>query len=93
MRQMAVAATLSEGRIHVENPWLAFLFNFIFAGAGFVYLGKLGWALADFVGTIAVGVFIAYFHHDWIRLASIALPIINGVIAYSTANKMNAEAR
>jgi hypothetical protein len=26
-------------------------------------------------------------------LASIALPIINGVIAYSTANKMNAEAR
>ena len=39
----------------MKKPWVAFLCNFLLAGAGFAYLGKWMWAVADLFVTLLIG--------------------------------------
>jgi len=73
----------------MKKPWLANLLNFFLAGAGFAYLGRWAWAVADLIGTIALAMLIHHFYPASLNVFAIASAVINGVLAHSTAVKMN----
>lgn len=75
----------------MKKPWLAFLLNMLFAGLGFVYLGKWAWAVLNLVAALAVGYVVYLYAPAQVSIASIVVPAINGSIAMSVANDMNAK--
>ena len=76
----------------VKKPWLAFVLNFLLAGAGLAYLGLWAWAFVNLIVALAAGVCLAFFFPSsqlgWLE---IMLPVINGVVAQAIAKSMNAE--
>lgn len=75
----------------MKKPWLAFLLNFLIAGAGFAYLGKWIWAGINLVGSIAVGIVFVHYAPDSINIVSMVIGALNGGIASSAAQSMNAK--
>jgi len=74
----------------MKKPWVVFLCNFLLAGAGFVYLGKWKWAVADFLITIMLGVALYRLFSDSFSWISAAIPATNGVLAMNMARYWNA---
>jgi hypothetical protein len=75
----------------MKKPWLAFLLNFLLAGAGFVYLGKWAWAVINLCAAIAVGFIFLRYAPDSVYLFSAVAPVVNGSIAMSVAKSMNVQ--
>lgn len=75
----------------MKKPWLAFLLNFLFAGAGLAYLGKWKWAALNLVCTLAVGFVVAYYAASQVSVISAVIGALNGGIASSIAKSMNAK--
>jgi hypothetical protein len=75
----------------MKKPWLAFLLNFLISGLGFAYLGKWAWAVINLVAALAVGIGIYYVVPNSVNMASVVVGVINGSIAMSVANAMNAK--
>jgi uncharacterized membrane protein YjjP (DUF1212 family) len=75
----------------MKKPWLAFLLNFLLAGAGFVYLGKWTWAAINFFGAIAVGLAFAHYAPGQLGIVSAAVGALSGGLAKSAAQSMNAK--
>lgn len=75
----------------MKKPWLAFLINFLVAGAGFAYLGKWKWAAINFFGAIAVGLVFFHYAPDRINIVSAAMGALNGGLARSAAQSVNAK--
>jgi hypothetical protein len=82
---------IQEG--NVKKPWLAFLLNFLVAGAGFAYLGKWKWAAINFVAAFAAGIIIALYFPDAMSIAAPLVAAIDGSIAMSAAREMNAKSK
>lgn len=74
----------------MKKPWLAFLLNFLIAGAGFAYLGKWAWAGMNFVAAIAIGLIVYRLSPDSLNTASIIVAAASGSVAMTTAKTMNA---
>ena len=76
----------------MKKPWLAFVLNFLLAGAGMAYLGMWAWAVVNLIVALAAGVCMALFvpssQLGWLE---IVLPVVNGVIAQTVAKTMNAK--
>jgi hypothetical protein len=77
----------------MKKPWVAFVLNFLLAGAGFVYLGNWVWALVDFFVTIFVGVAVYYLFPSSFSWISAAVPGINGVLAMNMARLWNSRGK
>jgi uncharacterized membrane protein YjjP (DUF1212 family) len=77
--------------LKMKKPWIAFLLNFLVAGAGFAYLGKWAWAGINFGAAIAVGIVLYYLSPDSVSTASIVVAATSGSLAMSTAKSMNAK--
>ncbi len=76
----------------MKKPWLAFLLNFLLAGAGLAYLGKWAWGFVNLVVVVALGFILTrYVPSDQLAWVYIALPVINGVFAQSLAQSRNAK--
>lgn len=75
----------------MKKPWLAFLLSLLVAGAGIAYLGKWGWAVLNLAAALAVGVLLVLYAPNLLNMAYIVVPVINGSIAMSIANDMNAK--
>ena len=73
----------------MKKPWVAFLLNFILAGAGIAYLGMWGWAAVNLAVTLGIGFVLAFRFPDAISVASTVIPVMNGVIAMQIAKQMN----
>ena len=73
----------------MKKPWLAFLCNFLLAGAGFVYLGKWAWAAADFLITITIGVVLYRLFPDQAMWLTAAIPASNGLLAMNMTKLWN----
>jgi TIR domain len=74
-----------------KKPMLAFVLNFLVAGLGFVYLGKLKWAALNLVGAMIVGVFTVSLAPDSLGVVGAVIAAIDGGIAKAVADKMNAQ--
>jgi hypothetical protein len=74
----------------MKNRWLAAFLNFLLAGLGFVYLRKWAWAALDFIVTISIGMLLAFKFPSAIQTATIAIPVMNAVLAMQVAQQMNA---
>ena len=76
----------------MKKPWLAFLLNFLLAGAGIAYLGKWGWAFVNLILVVALAVVLTRFvpseQLGWVYMA---VPVVNGVLAQSLAQSRNAK--
>lgn len=76
----------------MKKPWLAFLLNFLLAGAGLAYLGLWLWAVVNLLVTVACGFGMFFYvpasQQSWIE---ILLPVINGIIAQAIAQSKNAK--
>jgi hypothetical protein len=75
----------------MKKPWLAFLLNFLISGAGFAYLGKWAWAAINLGAALAVGIGVYYLAPNSVNMVSVVVGVINGSIAMSVANSMNAK--
>ena len=75
----------------MKKPWLAFLRNFLFAGAGFAYLGQWMWAVVNFFVAVALGFVIVHYIPASLSTASAVVAAVNGSIAMSAAKSMNAK--
>ncbi len=75
----------------MKKPWIAFLLNFLLAGAGFAYLGKWAWAGINLVAAIVVGIIVYHFSPDSMSTASIVVGATSGSLAMSTARAINAK--
>jgi len=73
----------------MKKPWLAFLCNFLLAGAGFVYLGKWTWAVVDLFVTLILGLLLYRFFPDQFTWLTAAIPATNGVLAMNIAKLEN----
>lgn len=76
----------------MKNPWLAFLCNFLLAAAGFLYLRRWIWALADFLITITLGIVIYRLFPDSFTWLTAAIPATNGLLAMNMTKLWNARA-
>ncbi|HEY4776512.1 MAG TPA: hypothetical protein VIH56_02540 [Candidatus Acidoferrales bacterium] len=76
----------------MKKPWLAFLFNFLLAGAGFAYLGKWTWAVVDLFVTLLIGVIVYRIAPDQFMWLTAAIPATNGVFAMNMAKLWNSRA-
>ncbi|MGA8144820.1 MAG: hypothetical protein WB987_13105 [Candidatus Acidiferrales bacterium] len=74
----------------MKKPWIAFLLNFLLAGAGFAYLGKWAWAAINLFGAIAAGFIIVRYAPNSLSMASTIIAALSGSLAMSTAKTMNA---
>jgi hypothetical protein len=74
----------------MKKPGLAFVFNFLLAGAGLAYLGLWLWAVIDLAATLGVAFLIVEYSPDQLGLAGTIIPVINGVLAMSIARSKNA---
>ena len=74
----------------MKKPWIAFILNFLVAGAGFGYLGKWAWAGINFVIAIAIGIIVYRFSPDSLNTASVIVAAASGSFAMTTAKTMNA---
>jgi hypothetical protein len=76
----------------MKKPWLAFILNFLLAGAGLAYLGMWAWGVVNLIGVVLLGIglteIVPASQLDWVY---IALPVINGVLAQSLAQSRNAK--
>ncbi len=75
----------------MKKPWLAFLLNFLLAGAGLAYLRLWLWAVVNLLVAVACG-FAMFFYvpasqQSWLE---ILLPVINGILAQAIAQAKNA---
>jgi len=75
----------------MKKPWIAFILNFIVAGAGFAYLGKWAWAGVNFVAAIAIGLLVYHFSPDSLNTASVIVAAASATFAMTTAKTMNAK--
>lgn len=75
----------------MKKPWVAFLLNFLVAGAGFAYLGKWAWAGINFIAAIALGFAIYHFSPESLNIASTVVAATSGSLAMSAAKSMNAK--
>ena len=76
----------------MKKPWLAFLLNFLLAGAGLAYLRLWLWAVVNLVGVLFLGfVLTRYVAADQLGWVFIALPVVNGILAQAVAQSMNAK--
>ena len=75
----------------MKKPWLAFLLNFLFAGAGLAYLGNWGWAVLNFITVIALGFVLVAVAPDSLGPASAGLAAASGGLAMAVAQSMNAK--
>lgn len=74
----------------MKKPWVALLCNFLLAGAGFVYLGKWKWAVADFLITMLLGVALYRFFPNSFSWITAAIPATNGLLAMNMTRFWNA---
>jgi TM2 domain-containing membrane protein YozV len=73
----------------MKKPWLAFLCNFLLAGAGFAYLGKWIWAVVDLFVTLILGLLIYRFFPDQFTWLTAAIPATNGLLAMNMTKLWN----
>ena len=74
----------------MKKPGLAFVFNFLLAGAGLAYLGMWAWAVVNLAVTLAIAYAVMQYAPDQLGLAGTIVPAINGVLALSIARAKNA---
>jgi hypothetical protein len=76
----------------MKKPWLAFILNFLLAGAGLAYLGMWLWGIVNLLVALALGVGIVFYvpasQQSWLE---IVLPVVNGVLAQAIAQSKNAK--
>jgi hypothetical protein len=85
----------------MKKPWLAFLLNILFPGAGMVYLNKWGWAVLNLVGVILgwflAGVVIGLVDPENassdIKPVGTLVTLVSASIAMAVAQSMNAKLR
>ncbi|MGH8200922.1 MAG: zinc ribbon domain-containing protein [Steroidobacteraceae bacterium] len=78
----------------MKKPWLAFLLSALCAGAGLVYLGRLGWAVLNFFAVVLVGIALAMaLPSDFLQPLGIGLCVASGSLAMGVAQSMNAKLR
>jgi hypothetical protein len=75
----------------MKKPWIAFVLNFLIAGAGFAYLGKWAWAGINFAAAIAIGLVVYHFSPDSLNTASVIVAAASASLAMTTAKTMNAK--
>ena len=73
----------------MKKPGLAFVFNFLLAGAGLAYLGMWVWAVVNLAVTSAIAYMVVQYAPDQLGLAGTVVPAINGVLALSIARAKN----
>jgi TM2 domain-containing membrane protein YozV len=76
----------------MKKPWLAFLCNFLLAGAGFVYLGKWMWAVVDLFVTLLIGVILYRLVPDQFTWLTAPIPAANGLLALNMTKLWNSRA-
>ena len=74
----------------MKKPGLAFVFNFLLAGAGLAYLGMWVWAAVNLAVTIVIAYGVVLYAPEQLGLAGAIVPAINGVLAMSVARAKNA---
>ena len=74
----------------MKKPGLAFVFNFLLAGAGLAYLGMWVWGVVNLVVTLVIAYMVIQYAPEQIGLAGTVVPIVNGVLALSIARAKNA---
>jgi hypothetical protein len=76
----------------VKKPWLAFILNFLLAGAGLAYLGLWLWGVVNLLAAVALGIGLVLYvpasQQSWLE---IVLPVTNGIIAQAIAQSRNAK--
>jgi membrane protease subunit (stomatin/prohibitin family) len=78
----------------MKKPWLALLLSVLCAGAGLVYLGRVGWGVLNFFAVVLLGIaLVAVLPGDWIQAAGIGLCAASGSLAMGVAQSMNARLR
>lgn len=75
----------------MKKPWLAFLLNFLLAGAGLAYLGMWGWAVLNLAVVLLLGFVLAATAPDSIGPLSAGLAAASGGLAMALAQSMNAK--
>src|SRR5271170_868270 len=75
----------------MKKPWIAFILNFLVAGAGFGYLRKWAWTGINFVIAIPTGIIVYHFSPDSPNTASVIVAAASGSFAITTAKTMNAK--
>jgi hypothetical protein len=75
----------------MKKPWIAFLLNFLVAGAGFAYLGKWAWAGINFAAAIAIGLIVYHFSPNSLNTASVIVAAASASFAMTTAKTMNVQ--
>jgi hypothetical protein len=74
----------------MKKPGLAFVFNFLLAGAGLAYLGMWVWAVVNLAVTSVIAYMVVRYAPDELGLAGAVVPALNGVLALSIARAKNA---
>jgi hypothetical protein len=74
----------------MKKPGLAFVLNFLIAGAGLAYLGLWLWAVIDLAATLGIAFLVVEYGPDQLGLAGTLVPVINGVLALMIARSRNA---
>jgi hypothetical protein len=79
--------------VQMKKPWLAAVLSFLIVGLGLGYLGKWGWAAANFFGVIAVALIVNRFSPDSLSWVGPALGAASASIAFQAAKAMNQKAQ
>ena len=78
----------------MKKPWLAFLLSMLCAGAGLLYLGRVGWAVLNFFAVVLLGIaLVALLPSEYLQPAGIGLCAASGSLAMAMAQSMNAKLR
>lgn len=86
---------MSSNRKKSEN--LAFFLNFVFPGAGLLYLGRSSWAVANLCLVLLIGVGLAFglpkdLFNKYIQYVAVGVAGGSGGLAMALAKQMNATA-
>lgn len=78
----------------MKKPWLAFLLSMLCAGAGLLYLGKVGAAILNFLAVVVIGIALAaILPSEYLQAVGIGLCAASGSLAMAMAQSMNAKVR
>jgi hypothetical protein len=77
----AAAAKKEQKSDSKKKPWVAFVLNYLLAGAGLAYMGMWRPAVMDFAVSAIIAVLIVIYAPAQLGLAAWLVPIANGVLA------------
>ena len=80
----------------MKSSVVAFILSLILPGLGFLYLGRWGWAIFNFIGALGVGEILSFTLSDEtfdniIRPTAIGIGLVSGALAVVVTKQMNSE--